>query len=110
MWECQLPNDENVENWLWQSNDSFIPPLNPQDAFFGGRCNVTKLIHDFETNEKGRYVDFVSFYPSVNFSKPYPIGHPTKILNPNSFDPNWFGFIKCQVLPPKKLFHPVFTS
>ena len=60
-------------------------PLNPRDAFFRGRTNVTKLTYDFKPDEKGRYVDFVSLYPTVNFFKEYPVGHPVKIYNPKMY-------------------------
>ena len=55
-----------------------LKPLNPRDAFFGGRTNVTKLTYDFKEGEKGKYVDFVSLYPTVQFYKDYPVGHPKK--------------------------------
>jgi hypothetical protein len=84
-----------------------VTPLNPRDAFFGGRTNVSKLKHHFKDGEKGRYVDFVSLYPTVQFFKKYPVEHPTKIFNPETFDPKWFGFIKCKVGAPRKLYHPV---
>ena len=75
--------------------------------FFGGRTNVTKLTYDFKECEKGRYVDFVSLYPTVQFFKDYPVGHPDKILFPESFDKEWFGFVKCKIFPPRNLYHPV---
>ena len=71
------------------------------------RTNITKLTYDFKEGEKGKYVDFVSLYPTVNYSKRYPVGQPTKILEPDAYDNNWFGFMKCKVLPPKGLYHPV---
>ena len=84
-----------------------MTPLNPRDAFFGGQTNVTKLKYDFKPDEKGRYVDFVSLYPTVNFFKEYPVGHPTKIYNPKCHDSNWHGFIQCKIEPPRGLYHPV---
>ena len=47
-------------------------------------------------------------YPHVNCSKIVPTGHP-EIITEN-FDEdlsNYFGLIKCTVLPPRGLFHPV---
>ena len=35
------------------------------------------------------------------------MGHAEVILNPTSYDNKYFGYIKCKVLPPKKLYHPV---
>ena len=35
------------------------------------------------------------------------LGHPVKILFPKKFNPKWFGFVKCKILPPSNLYHPV---
>ena len=105
VWECDLKKDKEFMKFM--KTREIVEPLNPRDAFFGGRTNITKLTHKFKENEKGKYVDFVSLYPTVNFSKKYPVGHPTKILEPEHYDKDWFGFIKCKVLPPKGLYHPV---
>lgn len=63
--------------------------------------------YDFKESEKGRYVDFCSLYPTVQYYKKYPVGHPTKILNPETIYRSWFGFIKCKVNPPRGLYYPV---
>ena len=68
--------------WTKENPIEVVSPLNPQDAFFGGRCNVTKLIYDFGEKERGKYVDFCSLYPSVNFWKDYPVGIPKTDLFP----------------------------
>ena len=57
--------------------------------------------------EYGKYIDFVSLYPTVNFFKEYPVGHPVKIYNPKSYNPKWFGFIQCKIEAPGGLYHPV---
>ena len=54
-----------------------------------------------------RYVDFCSLYPSVQYYKNYPVGHPDKIFNPVKYNKDWYGLIKCKVLPPRGLYHPV---
>lgn len=106
-YECELSKNPNFKKWSKVNNVEIVTPLNPRDAFFGGRTNVTKLKYDFKNNEKGRYVDFVSLYATVQFFKTYPVGHPTKILNPITYDSKWFGFIKCKIDPPRNLYHPV---
>lgn len=108
VWECELAKDKEFQKFFKTWDREIITPLNPRDAFFGGRTNITKLTYDFKEGEKGRYVDFVSLYPTVQFFKDYPIGHPTKIFNPpQEYDEKWFGFVKCRVLPPRGLYHPV---
>ena len=107
MFECDLKNDNTFKKWSKNNKVDIVTPLNPRDAFFGGRTNISKLKYDFKDGEKGRYVDFVSLYPTVQFFKKYPVGHPTKIFSPETFDPKWFGFIKCKVEAPRELYHPV---
>ena len=61
-----------------------------------------------EEDEEIRYVDFTSLYPWVNKNGEYPKGHPTFIDQPGHTDiSQFFGIVKCDVLPPKQLFHPV---
>ena len=55
-----------------------------------------------------RYVDFTSLYPWCNAMTRTVVGHP-RIITEN-FDPGiskCFGLIKCTVIPPSGLFHPV---
>ncbi|GFT84279.1 DNA_pol_B_2 domain-containing protein [Trichonephila clavipes] len=66
IWECDFDNDKEIKKYIkkeWKRE--FVTPLNPRDAFYGGRCEPTTL------NKK------------------------------------WYGLIKCKVLPPRKLYHPV---
>ena len=58
-------------------------------------------------DETIEYVDFTSLYPYVNKTKRYPIKHPTNIREDFEDIHNYFGLIKCRVLPPAKLYHPV---
>ena len=108
VWECALSKDKDFQKFkksTWKRE--FIEPLNPRDAFYGGRTNATKLLYEFKKGECGRYVDFCSLYPTVMFYDYYPVGHPDKIFNPEKFDQEWYGLIKCKILPPQGLYHPV---
>ena len=102
MYECELKKDKDFRDFMKTYDREIVERLNPRDGFFGGRTNVTKLTYAFKEGEKGKYVDFVSLYPTVQFYKKYPVGHPTKILEPESYDKDWFGFVKCKMLPPKE--------
>ena len=54
-----------------------------------------------------RYVDFTSLYPWCNKNTYNVVGHP-EIITENFADVStYFGLIKCTVLPPRGLFHPV---
>ncbi|XP_028411614.1 uncharacterized protein LOC114534373 [Dendronephthya gigantea] len=110
VWECDITQElecsENMKSYF----DSYdlIDPLEPRDAFFGGRTNAAKLFHECKDDEKIRYVDFTSLYPWANKTTRTVVGHPHIITE--NFDEdisNYFGLIKCTVLPPHGLFHPV---
>ena len=103
--ECE--HSKEFVKWFKEDSREFVGPLDPRDAFFGGRTNTIKLLYKFKPGEKGMYVDFCSLYPFTQFEKEYPIGHPTKILEPLGLDPNLFGYVKCTVVPPRELYHPV---
>ena len=82
--------------------------LEQRDALYGGRTNASKLHHECQQDEKIRYSDFTNLYPHVNRCKVLPIGHPRiSTENFNEDISNYFGLIKCTVLPPRSLFHPV---
>ncbi|XP_033103137.1 uncharacterized protein LOC117105940, partial [Anneissia japonica] len=61
----------------------------------------------FNPNETIKYVDFTSLYPFVNKVGIYPIGHPIIITEHFKDITEYEGVIKCKVLPPKGLYHPV---
>ena len=54
-----------------------------------------------------RYVDFTSLYPWCNKATYNVVGHPQIITENFSDVSTYFGLIKCTVLPPRGLFHPV---
>ncbi len=37
----------------------------------------------------------------------YPVEYLIKIFKLDYFDQNWYGFIKCKIIRPKNLYHPV---
>jgi len=110
IWECEWAALKKID----PSVTTFVQdlkidtPLNPCDAFFGGRTNAITLHYKAEPHQQIRYVDITSLYPWVNKNALYPVGHPTFIDAPGhtSISP-YFGFVKCQVLPPYQLYHPV---
>ncbi|XP_072400380.1 uncharacterized protein [Diabrotica undecimpunctata] len=85
MWECE---------WIKECKNmpQIVEPLNPRNAFYGGRTNATKLM---VYGKKLRYIDVVSLYPTVQYYDAYPVGHPLKIYNPVAYDFSWFGLIQC---------------
>ena len=110
MWECEWQrlkaNNPDIKKRV--DDYHFVEPLNPRDAFCGGRTNAIQLYRMIKPGEKIRYYDFTSLYPWVNKNCEYPEGHPTIISQPNTTDiSNYFGIVKCDILPPKGLYHPV---
>ena len=109
MWECDwrqaVDNDPDVKEFML----TYEKPgrLNPRESLFGGRTNAMKLYHKVENDEKIRYYDFTSLYPTVQSKRDYPIGHP-QIIHKDFDDINkYFGIVKCTVAPPRGLYHPV---
>ena len=99
MWECQWAqiNENDPEVCDFVSKMNIVAPLNPRDAFCGGRRNAIKLYHQTEAGKDIDYYDFTSLYPYVNKNKRYSIRHPKIIFEPE----------ECTILPPYKLYHPV---
>lgn len=64
MWEHDFmslkKNDPAVQSFL--ETHTTRDRLNPRDAFFGGRTNAVKLLHEGDA----KYVDFTSLYPWVS--------------------------------------------
>ncbi|XP_048240234.1 uncharacterized protein LOC125373278 [Haliotis rufescens] len=74
-------------------------PLNPLDAFYGGRTNATRLCYEAQEGETIKYIDICSLYPYICQS-------PTLLHQPpvdTLFELK--GLIQCRVLPPKRLYH-----
>ena len=110
IYECQLGRDKEFQRFAKNFTQKVVEPLKARGAFYGGRTNCCKLLYDFKENECGRYVDFCSLYPTVQYYKKYPIGHPVKIHNPKEYCKSWYGLIKCKVLPPRGLYHPILPQ
>ncbi|XP_067291546.1 uncharacterized protein [Pseudorasbora parva] len=109
LWECEWERLKQRDPGVMAFMASYTTPerLRPRDALFGGRTNAIKLYHKITEEERIDYFDFCSLYPYVQSHKTYPTGHPRIIFK--DFEPveNYFGLIKAEVLPPRKLFHPV---
>jgi len=110
IWECEWKRlkETNPAIRSFVDNLEFNDPLNPRDAFCGGRTNAVKLYHQVTPNQKIHYIDVTSLYPWVNKTSVYPKGHPEFISQPGHTDiQEYFGLIQCKVLPPRDLYHPV---
>jgi hypothetical protein len=71
-----------MKNIKLDEYDLVEQPKFREDGFFGGRCELVKLVYDFkEKDSKGKYIDVVSLYPTVMYYDKYPIGHPKEFLS-----------------------------
>jgi len=112
MWECEWKTQmaSNTRASTFVKTLRLAPPLDPRDAFFGGRTGAVSLFAkaDEKAGEKIAYVDVTSLYPWVNKNANYPIGHPKIITNPGHRNISlYFGVACVDILPPANLFHPV---
>ncbi|KAG5872176.1 hypothetical protein JTB14_010737 [Gonioctena quinquepunctata] len=113
-WECSFRKElsENPELRNFCEKHPFISllPLNPRDAFYGGRTDATRLYYKCKKGEKIKYVDVCSLYPFVNKYGKYPVGHPEVFVGDecNNLDlTKTDGVIKCKVLPSQNQYHAV---
>ena len=53
-WGCELEKElkDHEEMKQFFEDHELIGPLQPRDAFYGGRTNATKLFHECQGNEK----------------------------------------------------------
>ncbi|KAG8141380.1 hypothetical protein E2320_007003 [Naja naja] len=86
-WNDMLKSDESLKHFL--AHRKLSTPLNPRDAFFGGRTNATCLYYKPKQGEQILYYDFTSLYSFVNKNKQY------------------FGFAKFKVYTLSGLYFPV---
>jgi len=110
VWGCEWKRLKEISSEIqtFVDNLAFVDPLNPRDAFCGGRTNAVKLYHPVTPGQKIHYIDVISLYPWVNKTCVYPKGHPRFISQPRHTDIHlYFGLIQCRVLPPRELYHPV---
>lgn len=116
VWECEIDREilANADmHEFMESNELVkIKPLDPRDCFFGGRVENTAKYLEGDM----KYFDIRSLYPFVCKTGEYPIGHPTiyigkecqKLTGSKNDDiTNVHGIVKCNVLPPRDLYHPV---
>ena len=87
--------------------------LNKRYAVYGGRTEAMRLHHKARDDETVQYVDVISLYPCVCKSFKFPIGHPIIHFGDACLDKDTMlkneGLIKCRVLPPERLYHPVLS-
>ncbi len=108
VWECEfhatLKSSKELSAYYAQYKK--YSPLNPRDAFKGGRTNAIALYCEPSFGEQIQYVDFTSLYPYICKVGLFPLGHP-EILYGKHIPLQIQGLMRCKVIPPSKLYHPV---
>ncbi|KAJ8911928.1 hypothetical protein NQ315_016269 [Exocentrus adspersus] len=114
MWECRFRKQLQENPCLKQYTESHrmlaMEPLNPRDAFYGGRTGNTHEYYKCKDDEQIKYVDVCSLYPWVCKYGKFPIGHPEVVVGEDCSKLNIEtveGVIKCKILPPENLYHPM---
>ena len=120
-WECvfdrEMTQNEEMRDFLRHHQMIENKPLDPREAFYGGRTGNIVTRYEAAGTEKIRYLDVCSLYPYVLKTGVFPIGHPTVYVGEEctsligtgpgyNFD-EVEGLVRCRVLPPSDLFHPV---
>ena len=109
IYECEWDNlcktDQSVIDFI-KKNDYQLP-LNPRDGFYGGRTEAFVL---YKKNIVAKYIDYTSLYPDRQKYCRYPKGHPLIITENFKDVSEYFGVIKCKILPPNSLYFPVLPT
>uniref|UniRef100_A0A183C555 DNA-directed DNA polymerase n=1 Tax=Globodera pallida TaxID=36090 RepID=A0A183C555_GLOPA len=118
VWECdvkkQLKRNREMKRFFGGVPDE--GPINPRDAYAGGRTMPFCLYAAASDNVEISMFDIISLYPFVNYNTPYPVGIP-KIVQSQNYVVNWTepedvpydGLLKVKVIPPKDLVHPLLS-
>uniref|UniRef100_A0A183CIT5 DNA-directed DNA polymerase n=1 Tax=Globodera pallida TaxID=36090 RepID=A0A183CIT5_GLOPA len=116
--ECDVKEELKKNREMKRFFDS-VPdkgPINPRDAYAGGRTMPFCLFAAASEKVEIAMFDIISLYPFVNYDTPYPVGIPKIIKNANynvlwtcPEDVPYDGLLKVKVIPPKKLLYPLLS-
>ena len=112
MYDCKfrvlLAQNLNLLHYVNNHPMTQNEPLVPRNALFGGRTDGMRKYHKCTGSEKIHFVDIISVYPKVLRDFKVPVGVPKIHIGPDF--PSLLtteGLVKCLILPPRKLYHPV---
>jgi len=110
-WECKF--DEAKLTELLTHHIVRHSPLKIRDALYGGRTEPMRLHYKVGENETIEYCDVISLYSYICRYFKFRIGHPVIHVGGDDVCKDvgaclrMNGLIKCMVVPPKGLYHPV---
>jgi hypothetical protein len=135
IWECEidreLKKDEKMRDFFNDLNTK--GKIIPRDGLYGGITMAFKMMEKSDEEHELAVFDVNSLYPYINYTGPYPLGHP-KVLHPHNKKVRWnqnnvknnekairdeilwteggettlvCGIVKVRVLPPRGLYFPI---
>ena len=116
IWECEFDASKIVERKPHSLTHPIVRhgPLNTSDGLYGDRTEAMILHYRIDEDaETIQYCDVTTLYPFVckyyKFLNGHPIIHVGNICKRIDTCLQMEGLIKCTVVPPKDLYHPVLT-
>lgn len=110
MWECDWDKLAKKHNIKYDRDELHHRlPLNPRDAFFGGRVECITPYWKAKGTERAHYVDVNSMYPAVMKDHEYPIGPPTVLKKGRDAFVPWeqfLGVAKIKIRSPSEMHLP----
>lgn len=109
-WECDFKEEKKTNPQLkaFLKDLEMVPPLNPREAFYGGRTEAVHLHCKVQDPDIIKYSDVTSLYPWVNKYKEYLVRFLVIYTNLRDQEiHHCFGTARVDILPPEMLFHPV---
>jgi hypothetical protein len=112
-WECKFHEARITEEKPELLTHPVVrhSPLKTRDALYGGRTEAMRLHYYIGEGETIEYCDVISLYPYICKYFKFPICHPVIHVGQVCKDAGsclrMNGLIKCTVVPPKGLYHPV---
>ena len=113
----KMPEFKLVEIWehewdamqIYKEDEKENIEIIPRESLSGGHTMAFRLYYKCKNSEKIKYIDYTSLYPFVQKYGIYPEGHTT-VITENFSNKKYFGLIKCKIIPPRKLYHPVLQA
>ena len=107
-WECEFEGADDLRIHPIVRH----APLSTRDALYGGRTKAMRLHYKIRKGEETvQYCDIMSLYPYIckyfKFPIVQPIIHVGDICADIETCLKMEGLMKCKIVPPPKLYHPV---
>ena len=110
-WECAFHDTGIATPELFAHLTVCKSPLCNRNALYGGRTEAMRLHWKAREGETIQYVDVMSLYPYICKYGKFPVGHPVvhvgDACKDNEACLHKEGLIKCTIVPPERLYHPV---